>query len=452
MEKKWEEMTAKEKRDARFEAWLSPKDPQGNDLQFESPEAEATYKASATRFKDAVLIEKKPDRVPVFPLGTFMFTHLYGVTPKECLYDYPKLTATFRRFLEDYKPDYYGSPAFIGSGKIYEILDTKFYRWSGKNLDDNAKSGYQYVEEEYMKADEYEALIEDPTDFWLRTYLPRIFGALAPLSNIGSFPHIWEIVGVSGAMIPFGIPPVQDALKALIEAGTEAMGWIQQITGFEMEAKGMGFPTPMGGATKAPFDIFSDTLRGTRGLMMDMFKQPDMVIKAMERITPIYIKQGVGMATMAQNPMVFIPLHKGADGFMSDKQFTKFYWPTLKAVILGLVEEGCMPLLFAEGSYNSRLKYLRELPKGSSFWIFDRTNMTKAKKLLRNRLCIGGNVPAGLILSGTAEEVKAYCKNLIDVVGKGGGYVMANGTAMDEGKPDTIHAMIDFTKEYGVYK
>jgi uroporphyrinogen-III decarboxylase len=78
--------------------------------------------------------------------------------------------------------------------------------------------------------------------------------------------------------------------------------------------------------------------------------------------------------------------------------------------------------------------------------------MTNAKKLLGNTICIGGNVPSGLILTGTAEQVKAYCKNLIDVVGKDGGYIISFGTSMDEGKPDTIHAMIDFTKEYGVYK
>ena len=29
---------------------------------------------------------------------------------------------------------------------------------------------------------------------------------------------------------------------------------------------------------------------------------------------------------------------------------------------------------------------------------------------------------------------------------------MSWGTSMDEGKADTMHAMIDFTKEYGVYK
>jgi uroporphyrinogen-III decarboxylase len=187
-------------------------------------------------------------------------------------------------------------------------------------------------------------------------------------------------------------------------------------------------------------------------MMIDMYRQPGVVLRALERLTPLYIKQGASMATFSGNPVVFIPLHKGADGFMSDEQFKKFYWPTLKALILGLVAEGCVPFLFCEGSFNTRLEYLTELPRGSCFWIFDRTDMTNAKKLLGNTICIGGNVPSGLILTGTAEQVKAYCKNLIDVVGKDGGYIISFGTSMDEGKPDTIHAMIDFTKEYGVYK
>jgi hypothetical protein len=445
MEKKWEEMSAKEKREARFKTWLS-----AEGVKFQSPEAEATYKAAIMRFKDAVLMEKVPDRVPIFPLGTFLQTSLYGVTPYEAMYDYGKLISAHKRFLQEYKPDYYGSPAFVGSGKILEILGYKQYKWPGHGVPKD--SIYQFVEGEYMKEDEYPALIDDPTDFWLRIYMPRFLGALEPLTNLSPFTHLWEVVLVSAQMIPFGIPPVQNALKALIEAGNEAMAWIQQITGFEMEVRGMGFPTALGGAAKAPFDILGDTLRGTRAMMADMYRRPDMVLKAMERIIPLYIKQGVGMATFSGNPVVFMPLHKGADGFMSDEQFKKFYWPSLKAVILGLADEGCLPFLFCEGSYNTRLQYLTELPKASCFWVFDRTDMANAKKLLGKTLCIGGNVPSGMILTGTAEEVKAYCKKVIDVAGKGGGYIMAFGTSLDEGKPDTIHAMIDFTKEYGVYK
>jgi len=71
-----------------------------------------------------------------------------------------------------------------------------------------------------------------------------------------------------------------------MEAGTEAMAWIQQIMGFEMEARGMGFPTAIGGAAKAPFDILADTMRGTRATMVDMYRQPDMVLKAWRGLLP----------------------------------------------------------------------------------------------------------------------------------------------------------------------
>lgn len=445
MEKKWEAMSSQERRAARLQAWMSP---QG--VQFENPAAETAYKAAVTRFMDAVQMERTPDRVPVLLLGTFLAPQLYGVTAYEAMYDTDKLVSANKRFLREYAPDYYVTPALIGAGKILEILDYKQYKWPGHGV--STDSVYQAVEGEYMLADEYKALIDDPSDFWVRSWMPRVFGALEPLKMLSPFTDPWEVVLVSLQMIPFGIPPVQSALKALLDAGNEAMAWIQKIAGFETEAKAMGVPSCFGGATKAPFDMVGDTLRGTRGMMIDMYRQPQMVLKAVERITPLAIRQGVSGATMNGCPVVFIPLHKGADGFMSDEQFRQFYWPTLKAVILGLVDEGCVPFLFCEGSYNARLEYLKELPKGSCLWVFDRTDMRRVKELLGDRLCIGGNVPSSMILTGTPERVKTYCKELIDVAGKGGGYIMSFGTSMDEGRPDTIHAMVDATREYGVYR
>ncbi len=445
MEKQQERMSADEKRLARFQKWYA-----ADDVQFESPEAEATYKAAIERFRNIALQEKVPDRVPVMALGTFMPTQVYGLTPYEAMYDVDKMLATHIRFLQDYRPDYGGSPALIGCGKIFEILDYKQYKWPGYNLP--KESGYQYIEGEYMMADEYDALIDDPTDFWLRTYMPRVFGALEPLKMLSPFTDMWEMVLVSVQMIPFGIPPVQNALKALLEAGNAAMPWIEKVGAFTAKTKALGFPPIWGGASKAPFDILADTLRGTRAIMLDMYRQPEKLEKALERITPIAIKQGIRGANMSGIPTIFMPLHKGADGFMSDAQFKRFYWPSLKAVILGLAEEGIVAFPFCEGGYNKRLEYLKELPKASSFWLFDRTDMVKVKEAVGGKIGIGGNVPAGLILTGTPEGVKEYCKNLIDTVGQGGGYMMSWGTAMDEGKADTMHAMIDFTKEYGVYK
>lgn len=438
-------MTAKEKRELRFQTWSAPEG-----VQFESDEAKSAYQTRVAIFKDIVLMEKAPERVPILPFGIFMQPQLYGVSPYDAMYDTDRMLAAQLSFLKDYKPDYFVTPALMGYGKVFDILDYKQYKLPGHGISKN--SGWQYVEGEYMLADEYDALINDPTDFWFRTLMPRAYGALEPLKMIAPFTDMWEAVLVSGQMIPFGIPPVRNALQALLDAGSEAMAWIQKIVPYEMQAKAIGFPGCFGGATKAPFDLLGDTLRGTRAMMLDMYRQPEKIVEAAESLTPLAISQGVRGANMAGCPVVFIPLHKGADGFMSDAQFAKFYWPTLKALIIGLAEEGCVPFCFCEGSYNTRLQSVKELPPASCMWVFDRTDMAKAKETIGDKLCIGGNVSSGLLLTGTPDEVKAYCKHLIDVAGKNGGYLMCTGTAMDEGKADTMHAMIDCTREYGVYR
>ena len=74
-----------------------------------------------------------------------------------------------------------------------------------------------------------------------------------------------------------------------------------------------------GGATKAPYDILGDTLRGTRGLMLDKFRRPEKVLEACERLVPLAIDWGVRACDINKHPIVFIPLHKGADGFLSTR-------------------------------------------------------------------------------------------------------------------------------------
>jgi uroporphyrinogen-III decarboxylase len=186
--------------------------------------------------------------------------------------------------------------------------------------------------------------------------------------------------------------------------------------------------------------------------MLDMYRHPDKLIQALEAITPLTIKLGVTMAKANGRPLVLIPLHKGADGFMSDEQFKTFYWPTLRKMILGIIDEGCVPFLYAEGGYNSRLEIIRDLPRGKTIWSFDTTDMTKAKEILGDVACIGGNMPVSLLTVGTTQEVKDYTRKLIDTAGKDGGYIMVSGVVIDEAKPENLKAMIDATKEYGVYK
>ncbi len=450
MEKKWEEMSSDEKQEAQFQKLLRPKDPEGNDLQFQSPEAEANYKASINRIKDAVQLKKTPDRVPVTILPS-MFPYINaGMTVEEAMYDYDKCTAAFNKFILELKPDMNIGASAPGPGKFFEILDYKLYSWPGHGV--APEHCYQCNEGEYMTAEEYDLLMTDPSFYFRNFYLPRVFGALEGFTMLPPLTGILEMYGVAFNFIPYALPPVQATFKALFEAGAEALKWAMAMGGSDVELKSLGFPNILGGFTKAPFDVIGDTLRGTRGIMLDMYRQPDKLLKAMEALVPIMIGMGLGASQQTGNPLIFMPLHKGADGFMSDEQFKKFYWPTFKQVMLGLIEGGCIPFPALEGSWGSRLEIIQDIPKGKTVWMVDQSDMAKVKETLGKNACLIGNVPSSMLKLGTPDEVKDYCKKLIDTVGKGGGFIMGNGAFFDEAKPENVKAMVDLTKEYGVYK
>jgi len=303
-----------------------------------------------------------------------------------------------------------------------------------------------------MKADEYDALIDDPSYFFLTSFMPRIMGALDAFKMISPITNMTEMYGgfTGAALIPYGLPPVQEALKALMDAGTEAFKWIGTVATYGAQMAAAGFPGFFGGGCKAPFDTIGDTLRGTRGIMLDMYRQPDKLIRAMEQITPIMIKMGVSNARQNSCPIVFIPLHKGDDTFMSNAQFEKFYWPSLKKYILALINEGIMVFLFAEGKYNNRLEVVKDLPEGWIIWHFDQTDMAKVKQVLGNTQCLAGNVPTSLMCTGTPGAVKEYCRKLIELCGKDGGYILTGGAGAAEVKEENLRAMMAAAKEYGV--
>jgi hypothetical protein len=443
------QLSPADKQEALFQKWISPKDPEGNDFKFQSPEAEKAYKERATRIKDAIQMKKLPDRVPVVVLPSMWPATYGGLTVQEAMYDYEKCSDAFRKFILEFEPDAHIGSAQFGPGKFFEILDYKLYAWPGHGV--APEYSFQCNEGEYMNADEYDALIADPSGYFSSTYLPRVFGALEPWRMLPFLPGILEIYGVAYNFIPYGLPPVQSAYNALFEAGAEALKWAGAVGGLEAELVSLGYPQSLAGFTKAPFDVIGDTLRGTKGIMLDIYRQPDKLIEAMEALTPLMINMGVGQAMMNAKPIVFMPLHKGADGFLSDEQFEKFYWPTFRKVMMGLIDAGCVPFPALEGYWNSRLKVVQDVPKGTTVWMVDQSDMTEVKKTLGKNACLLGNVSSAMLNLSTAQEVEDYAKQLIETASEGGGFIMSNGAFFDHAKAENIKAMVDYTKEYGGY-
>jgi hypothetical protein len=438
----WENLTWQERREERFKRWFSPPD-----VKFESPAAAKKYKERATRMIKAIKMEI-PDRVPVhIPPGSIV-AYNAGLTLHEVLYDTKNIIPAWRKFLNDYDQDSADTPGFF-SGKAYEILDYKVNKWPGYGLP-VTQSMHQFVEKEYMKAEEYDILIKDPFDFGLRYYTPRTWGAFEPLANM---PSLSSYQGLPYRLMAMCQDPAfQKLFKAIWKASQENDKW--QKVNFECSriAMAMGFPPLGGGIGLAPFDTVADLLRGTSGSVVDMYRQPEKLLEALEVIADDSIESAVGMANMSISPIIFVPTHKGADAFMSVKQFEKFYWPTFRKFLLGCVNEGFVPMMVIDGSYNeARLKIISDLPRSSVIWTMEQTDMAKAKEILGNSACITGNVLASQLYTLTPKEIKEYCRKLIEICAPGGGYILSLGSGIDKCDPANLHAIIEARDEYGIY-
>lgn len=435
-----------DKLEQRLNAWCS-----GEGIDFFNDEAKEAYQKRTKRIADVIQL-KIPDRVPIVPSFGMFPAIDNGYTCEEVTFNYEKAHKAWMKTLHDFQPDAFNGSSYALSGRVLELLDYKQLKLPGRHI--SPKHVHQFVENEYVKAEEfYDHFIDDPADFMMRVYLPRVCGALKAFEKARP---VYELFGyyisILGNIGIFGTEEVEEALNALIEAGKEAIKWGKHLSKETKEIRGLGYPSMAGGGSAAPYDIIGDWFRGTQGVMVDMYRYPEKLLKAMDILVAILIKMGVDQSIKSGNPIVELMLHKGPEGFMSLEHYKTFYWPTLRKVMLGLIEAGCVPMPLFEGDYTSRLEVISDIPKGKAIYWFETVDIYKAKEILNGVVCFKGNVPITTLCIGTPQDVKAYVKELIDVVGKDGGLMVDCGAWFDEAKHENVKAMVDFTKEYGVYR
>jgi uroporphyrinogen-III decarboxylase len=413
------------------------------------PDPTPEYLAREKRFNDAVAL-KQPDRVPIATMPISFMTRYAGLSDAEAFYDYERATAAWAQTTAALNFDITSSPMTLMPGPVMELLGFKTFKWPGHNLDDNLP--YQFVENEYMTAEEYPAFLRDPSDFTLRTLMPRMAETLKPLAML---PPLFSFSNPFSLVAPFsqlaGAPPLVEMFKKIGRIGEEMGKFMRCQTDLTKKLFEMGYPTAFGAVTLCPFDWVSDYLRGMQGSMLDLFRAPDKLHAAMEVFIPAAIQSAVEQTRMTHNPRVFIPLHRGADGFMSKKQYAEFYWPGLKKLLLSLVDAGLVPIPFFEGNYTSRLEFLAELPPGKVAGHFDKVDKEKFKAVLGGVMCFWGDVPPGLLIVGTPAEVKNYVRSLIEMFASTGGLIVdgAVESIPAESRPENVEAMVEAVFEYG---
>jgi hypothetical protein len=372
-----------------------------------------------------------------------------GILSSAAYYDYPAWMSAYRKTLRDFPADLIYHQAFT-PGKALEYLEPKQLRWPGHGVGE--QYGHQSIEIDNMRADEYDAFLNDPSDYMLRVHITRTSDKLAGLANLPKLSSLSGFNGAQALAVALTSPEASLAIQTLQKTGREIRRWQARMGKFNQMMLDEGFPQYFQGAAMPPYDVISHSMRGMTGSMTDMYRQPDKVIQACEKILELTLARPLPKPSPQGNIRIFMTNTRGSDDFMSGKHFERFYWPTFKKLVLGLIERGATRCIFFEGNFTSRLEYLLDFPKGKMLARLDTTDIFKAKEILKGHICLQGNVPSTLLQVGSVQEVKDYCKKLIDTVGKGGGFILSPRSSTDEVKPENLKAMIDFTQEYGRYR
>ncbi len=393
---------------------------------------EQLYAERLKRYVTAMRNEK-PDKIPIRPFVAEFTAKYAGYTCQEVTHNFEKAFEAARKCAADFDWDaVVANMVYVWTG-LTQAIGLKYYGVPGIDVPPN--TGFQYKEpppeKAFMKPGEYDRLIEDPTGYLFNVWLPRVSADVSTIGEPTSFrSNLSFLKGGMAMMKYFTAFGTQNALLRS-ESGT-----VSAISGI----------------LKAPFDILADKLRGYIGLTMDLFQRPDKILAACEALMPHLTHVALSGADPDKNVPIGFWMHRGCVPFISHEHFNKLYWPTLKPIIEEIWSHGHQVLFYAEGDWNAHLKSFTELPDKAIVYHVDKADIFEAHKTIGHKFCISGGIPNFLLGFGTPNEVRDYCRKVIDSVAKDGGYIMdASAIIQDDAKVENIKAMTDFTREYGVY-
>jgi hypothetical protein len=393
---------------------------------------EALYQQRVGRYVTAMR-NGKPDRIPIRPFVAEFTAKYAGFTCQEVAHDYNKAFEAAIITAKGFDWDaVVPNMVYVWTG-LAQAIGLRYYGIPGIGIPHT--SGFNYIEpseeDAFMKADEYDSLIEDPTAFLYNVWLPRVSTEASKSGEPVTYRNNLSMVKGAMAMLSYFY----------------AFG--PQVARLRTEC---GVASAIAGIFKAPFDIIGDKLRGYVGLTMDMHTQPQKVLKACEALMPHLCHVGLTTADPSRQVPIGFWMHRGCVPFVNPKQFDSHYWPTLKPIIEEFWNAGHQTLFYAEGKWEHHLQTFRELPERSIVFHCDRDDVFKAHKVLHDRFAISGGVPNTLLSFGKPDEVADFCRRVIREVAQDGGYVADAGAIMqDDTSIENLQVFTRVFREEGVY-
>jgi uroporphyrinogen-III decarboxylase len=374
-----------------------------------------------------------PDRIPIRPFAAELTAVHAGYTCQEVTHDYNKAFEAVLRCCADYDWDaVVPNMVYVWTG-LAQAAGLRYYAIPGIDVGPNV--GFQYREpppgEAWMRREEYDELIDDPVRFLYETWLPRVSAESSPQGAPATMRHNLALVKSAWAMASYF-----NAFGPQVERMRRETGTVSAICGM----------------LKAPLDVLADKFRGYLGLAFDLKEIPDKVLAACRALQPHLQYIALSGLDPTHNIPIPIWMHRGCVPFISYEDFENLYWATLKPIVESIWAQGNQVLFYAEGKWEAHLDAFAQLPAGSIVYHIDRGDYRVVHEKLGRKFCLSGGVPNALLTLGSPDQVRAYCRGLIDTMARDGGYIMdASAIMQSDARLENVKAMTDFTREYGVY-
>ncbi len=334
------------------------------------------------------------DRVPVgLPLSWFAARHA-GITMSDFANDCEaNATAAYKTYQDlegfDIISFFNFSPVVMG------VAMPMIQKFPGKDLPPD--SIIQYHEQEIMTSDEYDIVINKGWSYYNREYiLPRTHPEFSGLSGEIKFQKKEKEAN-------------RTAEKALLLYSDRSVVFTDNV---------MAMP---------PFETLS-MARSFSPFLLDLYRRPSKVIAAMDAMMAETIDTVSSQLKTSKKLFGNCAISRSASTFISAKQFEKFVFPYVKEISDLFTSANLTMVFHLDQDWLKFLPYFNQLPEGRYVLELDgSTDIFEAKKIIGDRMCLMGDVPARLFKLGTAREVEQYCQKLIDIVGKGSGFILSCG-------------------------
>ena len=393
---------------------------------------EQLYQERLNRYVTAMRNEK-PDRIPMRPFVAEFTAKYAGYTCQDVSVSYQKAFDAALKTAADFDWDAVVPNMVYAYMGIAMAAGLRYYGIPGIHIPHT--TGFNYIEpaeeDAFMKPDEYDELIKDPTGFLYNVWLPRVSAETCKIGAPSTYRNNIGLVKSAMAMLDYFYAFGPQIQRLRTETGTVSA---------------------IAGIFKAPFDIIADKLRGYVGLMMDMHTQPKKVLQACEALMPHLCH--VGLTTSDPNKLVPIGfwMHRGCVPFINPRQFDSHFWPTLKPIIEEFWKQGRQTLFYAEGKWKHHFESFRELPDRSIVFHCDQDDIFEVHRRLHDKFAISGGIPNVMLSFGKPEEVRDFTLRVIKEVAKDGGYIMDAGAIMqDDTNIENMRVMTQVCREHGGY-